>query len=324
MNSNPNRLLDFAFCVNDAYVSYVCVTIKSILETHSIRYVRIHILTDFISLKSSARLDQVFQEYRYAEYQIHVIDKQCLPDLTTLSWSKIAWFRILLPTILPTEIKRVLYLDADTLVLKDLSELFSLGMEDIAIAGTIDPESFHQQTYLRCGYDSDLQYLCSGVLLMNLDYWRQKDIARLIIDYAKEKANNLLFPDQDAINYVCRHCKIILPLRFGIIGAYFTNEHFYQKPYSEELRSCLLAPSIIHYAGQAPWKREWANHFYQKEWEKYNQMLRHPAKRHYLTSGWPLVKMLAWNLLHAKERRKKHISKDVIISRIDVATQNDS
>ena len=159
---------------------------------------------------------------------------------------------------------------------------------------------------------------------MNLDYWRQNGIAKSIIDYAKDKAETLRFPDQDAINAVCQRGKKILPLKYGIIGAYFTNEHFYKKPYAEELLSCLFSPSIIHYAGQAPWKIEWAHHFYQKEWEKFNRMLKHPAKRHYMTSGWSFVKMLAWNALHIKKRRNNHLSKDVILSKIVAVAQNDS
>lgn len=319
-----SNTLDFAFCVNDGYVPYICVTIKSILSHRKKNRIRIHILTDSISSQNRKRLDRLFCNLLDTFYQIILVDKRLFSGLTTRSWSIVAWFRIFLPQYLPSDIKRVLYLDADTLVTDDLSELCALKMDGAAIAGVPDPLTFEPETFIRCGYRSDQHYVCSGVLLMNLDYWRQHDLTSSVLAYAKKHADSLRFPDQDAINAVCHDCKIILPLRFGVQASFFTSACFYKKPYVHDILLCLEHPAIIHFAGNAPWIKEWATHYYQKEWEKYNRMLRHPAKRHYLTSGWPLVRMLAWNLLHAKERRKKHISKDVIISRIDAVTQNDS
>lgn len=36
----------------------------------------------------------------------------------------------------------------------------------------------------------------------------------------------------------------------------------------------------------------------QKEWEKYNKMLKHPARRFYITKGLNFIKMKVWKMLH--------------------------
>ena len=322
--TSVSNTLDFAFCVNDGYVPYICVTIKSILSHRKKNRIQIHILTDSISPQNRKRLDRLFCNLQDAFYQIISVDKRLLSGLTTRSWSIFAWFRIFLPQYLPSDIKRVLYLDADTLVTDDLSELCALKMDEAAIAGVPDPLTFEPETFIRCGYRFDQQYVCSGVLLMNLDYWRQHDLTSSVLAYAKKHTDSLRFPDQDAINAVCHDCKIILPLRFGVQASFFTSACFYKKPYVHEILLCLEHPAIIHFAGNAPWIKEWATHYYQKEWEYYNRMLTPPAKQFYLTKGWPFVKMLFWNMMHPDARRKKVISYEEIMNRISAVQKNDS
>lgn len=289
--------IHFAFCVNDGYVPYICVTIKGIIENHKKESVTIHVLSDFISPKKERLLNEVVSGYDNISLQVHIVDDSILKGLKD-TWSIYTWYRVLLPKVLPIDVHRVLYLDADTLVTNNVYELFEMDMTDKAIAGAIDILSFIPETYERCMYEQEKGYICAGVMLMNLDYWRDNDLTDKVVNWGRENDAIIKFPDQDTINYLCRDHKIILPLKYGIIGAYFEDEVFFKQPYLDQLRECLEAPAIIHYAGQAPWKIELANHPLQDEWERYNNMLKHPAKRMYITKGWNFVKMKIWNLIH--------------------------
>ena len=51
------------------------------------------------------------------------------------------------------------------------------------------------------------------------------------------------------------------------------------------------------------WKIELAKHIQNEEWNKYNRMLKHPAKRHYITKGINLLKLHIWNLLHPNSHK---------------------
>ena len=286
-----------ALCVNDGYIPYACVTIKSIIENHKNEVVNIHLLSDYISDKMRNRLDEVVKDSVSTNLHIHIVNDESLRGLKD-TWSIYAWYRIFLPQVLSNDIHRILYLDADTIVVGNLKELFTLNMDGIAIAGCIDPVSFNNQTFTRCGYESSKGYICTGVLLMNLDYWREYNLTDEIIYWAQQNSQNIIFPDQDTINYLCRDSKIILPLQYGIIGSFFQKSQYYQLPFIEELRNAIKSPKIIHYAGQAPWKIELSTHLMQKEWEKYNKMLKHPARRFYITKGLNFVKMKVWKMLH--------------------------
>lgn len=296
--------LHFAFCVNDGYVPYICVTIKGIIENHKKENVTIHVLSDFISTKKERLLNEVVSNYDNVSLRVHIVDDSILKGLKD-TWSIYTWYRVLLPKVLPNEVHRVLYLDADTLVSNNVSELFEMDMTDKAIAGAIDILSFIPETFERCMYEQEKGYICAGVMLMNLDYWRDNDLTDKVVNWGRENDARIKFPDQDTINYLCRDQKIILPLKYGIIGAYFEDEVFFKQPYLEQVKDCLSSPTIIHYAGQAPWKIELANHPLQEEWEKYNNMLSHPAKREYITKGRNFIKMKVWNMLHPNQIKRR-------------------
>ncbi len=147
---------------------------------------------------------------------------------------------------------------------------------------------------------------------MNLDYWRAHGLTDKIVSWGREHDARIKFPDQDTINYICRDNKIVLPIRYGILGVYFWNEVFFKQPYLNELKECISSPAIIHYAAENPWKIELSNHLFQEEWEKYNNMLRHPAKREYITKGWNFVKMKVWQILHPKQKKHRLTIEEVI------------
>lgn len=304
-----------AFCINDGYAHYIAVSIKSIAENHRDSDVSIYILSDYISQGSRKLLDSVVGIYENILLTIIIVDDNALRGLKD-TWTIYTWYRVLLPQYLPSEIHRVLYLDADTIVAGNICELFIMDMNDKAIACVVDPESFKSETYSRLKYDSSKQYVCAGVMLMNLDYWRVKDLSSTIIKWGYDHNDIIRFPDQDTINYLCRDSKIVLPLRYGIMDYFFKTDSFYQEPYAQELRDCIEHPAIIHYAGRNPWKRELATSLMQDEWEKYNTMLPHPVKKEYITKGWNLVKMHIWNILHLSPKAPR-LTREIVINRLN-------
>lgn len=129
-----------AFCINDEYADYVRVSIKGIIENHkaSEDYYKIYILSDFISPKRTKNLLKLNADSNNIKIQIHLIDDSKLKLLKTGSWPIHAWYRILLPELLPQDVNKVLYLDADTLVTSDLNQLFCLDLKEKSIAASMD------------------------------------------------------------------------------------------------------------------------------------------------------------------------------------------
>ena len=307
------QAIHIAFCVGGNYIPYVTVSIKSIVENHRNGTICIHILTNRLSKKLRGRLSDVVSAYSNVRLEIHLVDDYALTGLKTGAWTIYTWYRLLLPEILPDDVKKVLYLDADTLIMADLSELAALDMTDRSIAAVLDPMSFTEKTFVRCGYDAEKLYVCAGVMLMNLDYWRKHRLMEKIIEWSRMHADDLEYPDQDAINYACRDSKIVLPFRFGILN-YFQYERFYKPPYFEEIKECIEKPVIVHYANCYPWLKDWNRHPFHLDWLKYNDMLRHPVRRTYRNKGWLAFKLWLWDTLHP--RAVKALTKGEVVLKI--------
>lgn len=290
-----------AFCVNDRYAEYISVSIKGLLENNSAP-LAIYILSDYVSEKNAFRLKNLIGLYPNATLDIIIVDDSKLRGLKD-TWTIYTWYRVLLPEILAADVHRVLYLDADVLVSGNIEELFLLDMTDKAIAGTIDFQSKDISTYQRCGYEAEKEYVCAGVMLMNLDYWRVHDIADKVVTWGRENNDRIQFPDQDAINYICRDVKLLLPLKYDIIDGFFHDDYYFRN-YLQELKECVENPVIIHYAGQAPWVVEISNHLLQDEWERYNKLLSNPVRRVYQSKGLLKLKVIIHRLLHPNMRRK--------------------
>jgi len=164
-----------------------------------------------------------------------------------------AYYRLLAPRILPQDVGNVLYLDTD-IVLRNVQLIFnfmSIDISDIHIYGQRDLE----WNYLPHDYIV-YPYICSGVMLMNLDKMRKDKIydkcIGLMLDkeYWKDaneynKVFGMTRHDQDIINVLCDKKKA-LPNSF----CYFPHVYYKTHVYS-------MAP-ILHtkwYAGKK-WIKE--------------------------------------------------------------------
>lgn len=202
---------DFALCFNDNYVPYACVTIKSIID-HMKKDddINIHVLSDYLSLGSRNTLDKLCKSSN-CSINVYMVEDTTMFAGLDMSWSIYTWFRLLLPDYLDESVKKVLYIDCDIIVNDTLDELFEMDMKSYAIAGCLDIESYNPRTFSRLQYESKLGYICAGCLLMNLDVWRKGLLASEMIKFASEHPERIAFPDQCAINYICRDKKYILP-----------------------------------------------------------------------------------------------------------------
>lgn len=318
MNSEGRDSLHFAFCCSDDYAPYAAVCIRSILLHKNKDEIVVHILTDYLSYQSMQKLKEAAKAPEN-ELVIHQIDDKELQNLPLNIWSVHTWYRILLPDILPESVEKVLYLDCDTLIVDNISNLFKLNINDFAFAAVEDPQSYNPLTYERCGYSSKNKYICAGVMLLNLTYWRKMNLKDRLIEYAQQNKETIKYPDQDALNVVCKDVKVILPLKFGFMDAFFQDQVILDQLSKKELEEALRNPAIIHYAGCAPWIKESRPSIFHKEWDNVNKTLKHRAKVGYKCSGlrstkfYNLKKIIYKIFYPVIYRRiiKNHITKDM-------------
>jgi lipopolysaccharide biosynthesis glycosyltransferase len=109
-----------------------------------------------------------------------------------------------LPVLLPN-IYRIIYIDGDSIILKDLMELYTLNFGQKFILGKLDiyPDDLDKfKIYIK-------NYINCGILLMDLYSLRKFKYVDKFLDYIKNHNDSIYLRchDQTLINYIC-HDKI--------------------------------------------------------------------------------------------------------------------
>jgi lipopolysaccharide biosynthesis glycosyltransferase len=129
------------------------------------------------------------------------------------------WYRIYLPELLP-DVDKILYLDADTIAVDSLGELWATDLTGNYVAGVTNLfEPWNQGYPEALGLPDQKAYFNSGVLLMNLDLMRRDDTTSALRDYALSAPRNLIaWGDQDALNVVCHEKRVRLHPRWNFMN----------------------------------------------------------------------------------------------------------
>ncbi len=190
---------------------------------------------------------------------------ETLPNDLTLGcrWPRVAWSRIFIPTMLP-EVSKALYLDIDILVCDDLRELFETDLSG-ASAGVVLEHVSHEGSHFneRLGIPQSCPgYFNSGVMLMNLDFFRSHGLIDKVVAFARSHADVLSSPDQDALNAVlCDSLKRLHP-RWNwhdgltrIILRANPKAALWRGNTPPKALEAALHPGILHYQGPyKPWR----------------------------------------------------------------------
>ncbi len=139
-------------------------------------------------------------------------------DIETLHVSSAALYKFDIANIF-SDLDKILYLDGDILVQKDLSDLFEADISSYyaAVVKDYKPMTYDPPQTERLGIPKHTAYFNSGVMLMNLCKLRNDNIYDKLINYRKTGVN--FFMDQDALNVVFREQVLYLPLQYNVMSS---------------------------------------------------------------------------------------------------------
>lgn len=131
--------MDICYATNESFALYMAVSITSLLENNASHSVVVHILHSDLGEATTARLKMFETRYKNAKIQFHKIDDSRFEKfgLRIGHITRETYFRYMIAEVLPN-IDRVLYLDGDTIVNGDISELFDTDLTNYYCAGVSD------------------------------------------------------------------------------------------------------------------------------------------------------------------------------------------
>lgn len=91
-------------------------------------------------------------------------------------------------------------------------------------------------------------YFNAGMLIVNLRYWREKQVHSQFFDYVKSNAERLKCHDQDVLNYLFKDSKLVLPIRYNVLNEYWFDLRYslISWEFDEQILEAQAHPAIIH------------------------------------------------------------------------------
>jgi lipopolysaccharide biosynthesis glycosyltransferase len=237
-----------ALAANERYFPGLYCAVASLLSFFDRRRdVSLKVLDGGI-LEGSKRLlsDSVRRSGRNVELEYVSIDESVFAGaMLGPGQSHMTYCRTLLPRFVKAA--RVIYLDCDVLVFRDLSQLFDLKLPPGKIlAAVLDTETLTLADDSRTlaegmNLPAETQYFNAGIVLLNLDELRNQNFTEQALEFFKRWKGHYRFWDQSAINFLL-HGKI------DRLPDYWNRASWLFDVQEDNELHC-----ILHYTTSAPW-----------------------------------------------------------------------
>ena len=239
----PQAFRAVVLAANAAYSEQVLTTIKSIIWHN--RFIKFYVINSdfptewFVSMrKKLAKLDCQIVNARVDGSHISQYK-------TNIHYS--VFLRYFTATFVEED--QALYLDCDIVVTRDLSEIFAIDLGSYPLGAVRD---LGGEVYF------GEQIFNSGVLLINVNYWRENDIAGQLIEMTDNLHDKVTQDDQSILNMLFENRWMELPFAYNCITLHTT--------FSDYEPEKGLYPPVIHYLTERkPWK-EYTQSIYREVW----------------------------------------------------------
>ena len=189
--------MDLLFAINRGYTKPFLRCMTSILQNGGFDRYRVHILHSDLGQDDQSALAQALGDRVQSSF--YWVDPALFDGFPeSKRYPRQIYYRIAAPLLLPKDLERVLYLDADTIVINSLAPL-----EQEDFNGSYFMACTHIRKFLsrvnqaRLGVGKDVPYINTGVMVYNLPALRQHLRLEDVRSWADGRP--LLLPDQDIL-----------------------------------------------------------------------------------------------------------------------------
>ena len=268
---STKRSVATIFCTNTDFLQHVAVCAASLLANNPDLFFDIVIVA-----QTSEDLDEEkvrrslagFPNQRLSFKKFTIPRDLLLPLNPQAHYTLDTYTRLWVGDFFPRNTNRVLYLDADIVVVGPITDLWNVDLSG-ALMGAVDiPGSDRGVT--RLGMQAEDGYFNAGVLLIDIKQWRATRAEETVIEYIRANPDKVLY-DQDALNACFYGRTKRLAYKWNVIRPFFRDPSPFPLDHAE-LDSIRREARIIHFnGGSKPWNY-FCDHPRKEEYEKYLRM----------------------------------------------------
>gem|GEM_PF-425582 len=251
-------MINVVSALNDKYVPYTYVMLYSLFENNPGRDIAVYLLQADLSDTSMADLTGLADGYGN-EMHFVKMDRDSFDDrlLATHDWSMETCFRLAMNDVLPKDLDRVIYLDGDMIINRDISDLYDMpftGDSHLIVTHdmTMTPDSgevygeLHTEVFNRLIREN--KYFNAGMILMDFRWLREHYSFSDYMKMAEDLDFEIFAPDQDLLNLMHEgQTHFVDAWKYDLFACNaFIRNYDYDKVKKDV--------SIIHYVGEKPWR----------------------------------------------------------------------
>ena len=241
--------IHIALAFDQNFIAPFYVLLTSIFLNNNEKQFVFHAIVEELDEKQR-ELILFFVQQNKAEILFYSVDAKLIKQFTLSVESphitSATYYRLFFPELLSKDIDRLIYLDTDIIVIGELDKLYHSSIEDSTIGAVADAKVRSRPDL---GIVKEGEYFNAGVLLINLNQWRELKITERTIKFLMTYPDKILLADQDALNNVLLNNWYKLDKKYNIT--------FYDVPNNlkkNQFDRFLNDKVIIHYTTQnKPW-----------------------------------------------------------------------
>lgn len=274
IHKKNKNIISCAFALDNAYIYPTLVALESLVDNaKNNSFYDIYVLIDInFSIENIKILKTIEKNYTSnCEIIFKILDDKYSKEKTDKRIKIPSYYRLELHNLLPN-VNKIIWLDGDTGVFEDLTELYNIDMKGNYILGFLDsiPEAVD-----RYGIKNST-VLCAGVLLMDLEALRVNRMTEKFDKFLNDYRDGIDQHDQTIINVVCQGKISKLPPKYGIWcfeGKKHAIKHNKRQrtwlQYNDsEFLNAYFHPGIMHFVWPKPYWRK-KKPVFNKEWWNY-------------------------------------------------------
>lgn len=250
MTAPSSKVIPVFYAADDAYAPLLGVSLLSLISNaKKTDQYKIHVIASNMSSENREKIASLERE------NVAVVFEDLEDKLSALSdrlairdyYSASTYLRIFIANAFP-EYDKAIYIDSDTVVDRDISEMFLTDVGD-ALVGAVQENVMllpvfgeYSEKVLKIPRK---KYFNAGILTMNLKKMREIDLEARFVKLLSERS----FPvaqDQDYLNVLCKDQVYYFPYSWNLMPA-------------ENMRG--IEPYIVHYKmAERPWHYDGIDH----------------------------------------------------------------
>jgi len=265
--------VNLLLCTNTLFLQHAAVCLASVLANNPDMFFEIVLVSqpeEDVDEKKLRRSITQFPNHTLTFRKFTIPKEPVLPLIPQSHYTVDTYTRLWISEFFPAEADRVLYLDADIVVVGSIAPLWNADLAG-ALMGAIDiPGSDRGVTLL--GMRPEDGYFNAGVLIFDLAQWRMTGAEEEVLAYIRDNPERVFYDhDQDALN-ACFHSRTRrLDYKWNVIRPFFHKPPTLPLQRSELERICREA-QILHFnGGSKPWSY-FCDHPRRAEYQKYLRM----------------------------------------------------